>query len=897
MSTICQIGLSSVSSLVVKPNQDCKFEPMMGGTSLMHWDEYVYRLYAVEERSLEQSEDIDELKILHLHLPVMYSSQSSCVILLISYSNGDGFTSRLSTRYLSPVDVRILHVKISGELTPSSTSDLQGGCDCYCVSTWACGDWVLEPDAARFHPRLHLAAALCLRLQFVNKLSYSFSDSIVPFKMESLQSQRNSLQDPAVIGHLSSYSRNSVVGEKEWARRVSKEELYSELLMISKLFSPFLWLPDSVLDTLQSGHLEDEQRHCLLGMVVEKRILGLHRMKRLTQRLCSWMLSVGLKRPANDAFVLHMTAIDQEHRPTGYKFAIKILSRRKMKSHNMEEKVRREIKICRLFVHPHIIRLYEVIETLTDIYVVMEYAKSRELFDYIVEKRRFRGMKLGAFSNRTYVPDISQEDKVIWICQFSAKSAWESNNLAKSPSTVGEEVECACHHRNGKNLTHAIYKPSLAAAVYQLWGSVSNFYLHASNEWFSRTDDLFIHGNHFHEDTGPVSCIAWTPDNSAFTVGWKLWGLASEDTDELKILHLHLPVMYSSQSSCVILLISYSNGDGFTSRLSTRYLSPVDVRILHVKISGELTPSSTSDLQGGCDCYCASTSACGDWVLEPDAARFHPRLHLAAALCLRLQFVNKLSYSFSDSIVPFKMESLQSQRNSLQDPAVIGHLSSYSRNSVVGEKEWARRVSKEELYSELLMISKLFSPFLWLPDSVLDTLQSGHLEDEQRHCLLGMVVEKRILGLHRMKRLTQRLCSWMLSVGLKRPANDAFVLHMTAIDQEHRPTGYKFAIKILSRRKMKSHNMEEKVRREIKICRLFVHPHIIRLYEVIETLTDIYVVMEYAKSRELFDYIVEKRRFRGMKLGAFSNRQDFGAWAPGVCLSSDEAVSTLLSDQ
>ncbi|GFY92513.1 quinoprotein amine dehydrogenase, beta chain-like [Actinidia rufa] len=54
MSTIRQIGLSSVSSPVVKPNHDCKYEPMMGGTSLMHWDEYAYRLYAVEERSSER---------------------------------------------------------------------------------------------------------------------------------------------------------------------------------------------------------------------------------------------------------------------------------------------------------------------------------------------------------------------------------------------------------------------------------------------------------------------------------------------------------------------------------------------------------------------------------------------------------------------------------------------------------------------------------------------------------------------------------------------------------------------------------------------------------------------------------------------------------------------------
>ena len=37
--------------------------------------------------------------------------------------------------------------------------------------------------------------------------------------------------------------------------------------------------------------------------------------------------------------------------------------------------MRREIKILRLFMHPHIIRLYEVIETPTDIYVVMEYVK------------------------------------------------------------------------------------------------------------------------------------------------------------------------------------------------------------------------------------------------------------------------------------------------------------------------------------------------------------------------------------------------------------------------------------------------------------------------------------------------------------------------------------------
>ena len=77
-----------------------------------------------------------------------------------------------------------------------------------------------------------------------------------------------------------------------------------------------------------------------------------------------------------------------EHILTGHKVAIKILNRKKIKAIDMEEKVLQEIKILRLFMHPHIIRLYEVLETPHDIYVVMEYVKSGELFDYIVEKGR-----------------------------------------------------------------------------------------------------------------------------------------------------------------------------------------------------------------------------------------------------------------------------------------------------------------------------------------------------------------------------------------------------------------------------------------------------------------------------------------------------------------------------
>ncbi|CAH9139278.1 unnamed protein product [Cuscuta epithymum] len=79
-----------------------------------------------------------------------------------------------------------------------------------------------------------------------------------------------------------------------------------------------------------------------------------------------------------------------EHALTGHKVAVKILNLQNMRKMGMEDKVRREMKILRLFMHPHIIRLYEVIETTSDIYVVMEYVKSGELFHYIGQKGRLQ---------------------------------------------------------------------------------------------------------------------------------------------------------------------------------------------------------------------------------------------------------------------------------------------------------------------------------------------------------------------------------------------------------------------------------------------------------------------------------------------------------------------------
>ncbi|KAL0207069.1 hypothetical protein P9112_012780 [Eukaryota sp. TZLM1-RC] len=78
-----------------------------------------------------------------------------------------------------------------------------------------------------------------------------------------------------------------------------------------------------------------------------------------------------------------------EHALTGHKVAVKVLSKRKIRSLRMDEKVKREIRILKLFDHPHITKLYEVIDGWGEIYMILEYVPGGELFDLITTKGPF----------------------------------------------------------------------------------------------------------------------------------------------------------------------------------------------------------------------------------------------------------------------------------------------------------------------------------------------------------------------------------------------------------------------------------------------------------------------------------------------------------------------------
>lgn len=152
-----------------------------------------------------------------------------------------------------------------------------------------------------------------------------------------------------------------------------------------------------------------------------------------------------------------------EHERTGHKVAVKILNRQKIKSSKMDQKIRREIKILKLFKHPHVIRLYEVIETPKEIFLVMEYVSGGELFDYIVnqgkldekEARRFFQQIVSGIEychmhrvvHRDLKPEnllLSGTDKHVKIADFGLSNMMHDGSFLKtscgSPNYAAPEV-------------------------------------------------------------------------------------------------------------------------------------------------------------------------------------------------------------------------------------------------------------------------------------------------------------------------------------------------------------------------------------------------------------------------------------------------------------------------
>lgn len=76
------------------------------------------------------------------------------------------------------------------------------------------------------------------------------------------------------------------------------------------------------------------------------------------------------------------------HIATGEKVAVKILEKNKIQEQEDKMRIEREIKILKMLRHNNLIQLYSVIQTPSQIYLIMEYSKGKDLFNYIVQNKR-----------------------------------------------------------------------------------------------------------------------------------------------------------------------------------------------------------------------------------------------------------------------------------------------------------------------------------------------------------------------------------------------------------------------------------------------------------------------------------------------------------------------------
>ncbi|KAI9374236.1 kinase-like domain-containing protein [Aspergillus egyptiacus] len=149
------------------------------------------------------------------------------------------------------------------------------------------------------------------------------------------------------------------------------------------------------------------------------------------------------------------------HQPSGRQVALKVISRRKLLSRDMIGRVEREIQYLQLLRHPHIIKLYTVISTKTDIVMVLEYAE-RELFDYLVKRGRCNDAEARKFFqqiicaveychrhkivHRDLKPEnlLIDRDKNVKIADFGLSNIMTDGNFLKtscgSPNYAAPEV-------------------------------------------------------------------------------------------------------------------------------------------------------------------------------------------------------------------------------------------------------------------------------------------------------------------------------------------------------------------------------------------------------------------------------------------------------------------------
>uniref|UniRef100_A0ABI7Y531 non-specific serine/threonine protein kinase n=1 Tax=Felis catus TaxID=9685 RepID=A0ABI7Y531_FELCA len=123
------------------------------------------------------------------------------------------------------------------------------------------------------------------------------------------------------------------------------------------------------------GHLSDKSFRCRI-LAVSAIILAVPQADELG-------FSYKFGKPSRSSLpTVHLLPANK-----GSPVAIKIIDKSQLDAVNLE-KIYREVQIMKMLDHPHIIKLYQVMETKNMLYLVTEYAKNGEIFDYLANHGR-----------------------------------------------------------------------------------------------------------------------------------------------------------------------------------------------------------------------------------------------------------------------------------------------------------------------------------------------------------------------------------------------------------------------------------------------------------------------------------------------------------------------------
>ena len=150
-------------------------------------------------------------------------------------------------------------------------------------------------------------------------------------------------------------------------------------------------------------------------------------------------------------------------KPTGEEFAIKILNKNKIKI-KMKNSIFKENEIITRFNHINVVYVFQIFEDEKNYYIIMEYCKHGELFDYIVKHEKLSEEESSIFfyqlingleyihskgiSHRDLKPEnlLLAENKILKIIDFGLSHEYEEDELLKtkcgSPSYAAPEIIC-----------------------------------------------------------------------------------------------------------------------------------------------------------------------------------------------------------------------------------------------------------------------------------------------------------------------------------------------------------------------------------------------------------------------------------------------------------------------